>query len=260
MPAKPMGAVADEPTEFYRAPELPDRLAERGSILRRGDRAEPTEAESSPIFVPLPAIAGGWRCVAADPQVGFKTWSEKGQGRSPSRHYDTLTPEAIATLALQTVVADGCSLMLWWPDPHMPTMVEVMRSWGFEFSGKAFTWVKTLPSLARGPRLISTDTIQSVLAIGGGLTTRKNSESCWLGRRGKPSILSKGVREVILSPRRQHSRKPAEFFRRVEALCSGPRLELFARESRPGWTSWGDQMAELDQSPTRLLKEDGGDG
>ena len=199
-------------------------------------------------FAPLPTTAGGWRCVTADPPVGFKTWSEKSQGRSPSRHYDTLTPAAIATLALQTVVADDCWLMLWWPDPHVPDLIETMRAWGFDFSGKAFTWVKTLPSLAQGPQLISTAAIESMLAMSGGLTTRKNSESCWLGRRGKPTILSRGVREIILAPRREHSRKPDEFYQRAEAFCPGPRIDLFGRQSREGWCVWGLESTKFDSA------------
>jgi hypothetical protein len=55
--------------------------------------------------------------------------------------------------------------------------------------------------------------------MAGGLTTRKNSETCWLGRRGKPEIRSKGVRELIVAPVREHSRKPDELYRRIERFC-----------------------------------------
>jgi N6-adenosine-specific RNA methylase IME4 len=137
-------------------------------------------------------------------------------------------------------------LFLWWTDPHLPDLIEVMGAFGFEYSAKAFTWIKTLPSLARGPRMISTDEIETVLPIGGGKTTRKNSESCWLGRRGRPRILSHVVREIIVAPRREHSRKPPQFFHRVETFCPGPRLNLFTRESRDGWVSYGDEVTKFD--------------
>jgi len=52
---------------------------------------------------------------------------------------------------------------------------------------------------------------------------------------------AKDVREIILAPVREHSRKPDEFFHRVERYCDGPYLELFARERRPGWDAWGDE-------------------
>jgi len=41
-----------------------------------------------------------------------------------------------------------------------------------------------------------------------------------------------------VSPRREHSRKPDEAYDRIEALCEGPYLEMFARSSRPGWDTW----------------------
>jgi N6-adenosine-specific RNA methylase IME4 len=135
----------------------------------------------------------------------------------------------------------------------LPRLIETMRALGFEFSGKAFTWFKTLPSLARGPRLISSDAIEAMLPMGNGKTTRKNSESCWLGRCGKPRILSHGVREIIVAPRREHSRKPDEFYRRVEQFCPGPRLDLFGRQSRPGWVVYGDQARKFDPQAREAL-------
>jgi N6-adenosine-specific RNA methylase IME4 len=59
--------------------------------------------------------------------------------------------------------------------------------------------------------------------------------------RGNARRNAKDVREIILAPVREHSRKPDEFFRRVERYCDGPYVELFARERRPGWDSWGDE-------------------
>ena len=78
--------------------------------------------------------------------------------------------------------------------------------------------------------------------VGLGLTTRKSSELVLLGRRGNCRRISKSVRELILAPVREHSRKPDEFYRRVECYCDGPFVDLFARERRPGWDAWGDQV------------------
>ena len=57
--------------------------------------------------------------------------------------------------------------------------------------------------------------------------------------------IAKNVRELILAPRREHSRKPDEFYSRVEAYCAGPYLELFAREQRSGWSSWGNETTKF---------------
>ena len=67
-----------------------------------------------------------------------------------------------------------------------------------------------------------------------------------LDTKGKPQRLSKGVRQVIEAPRREHSRKPDETFTRTEALFAGPYLELFARQQRAGWTAWGNQTDKFE--------------
>jgi len=47
---------------------------------------------------------------------------------------------------------------------------------------------------------------------------------------------------VIEDPRREHSRKPDEVYRRIEQLVAGPYCELFATQFWPGWSSWGDGL------------------
>jgi N6-adenosine-specific RNA methylase IME4 len=79
-----------------------------------------------------------------------------------------------------------------------------------------------------------------------GKTTRKGAvEDCWLAKRGKPPIKAHDVRELIVSSRREHSRKPDEQYGRIERLVDGPYLEMFARQARPGWIAWGDEVSKF---------------
>jgi N6-adenosine-specific RNA methylase IME4 len=66
-----------------------------------------------------------------------------------------------------------------------------------------------------------------------------------LARRGNCRRQRKDIRELILAPRREHSRKPDEFYRRVEQYCAGPYADLFAREQRPNWATWGDECGKF---------------
>ncbi len=84
--------------------------------------------------------------------------------------------------------------------------------------------------------------------MGMGYWTRKQAEICYMFTRGKPVRLSKGVRQMIVAPRREHSRKPAQIHERIEALVEGPYLECFAREPTIGWTIWGDQTDRFNSS------------
>jgi N6-adenosine-specific RNA methylase IME4 len=79
-----------------------------------------------------------------------------------------------------------------------------------------------------------------------GYWTRANPEQCLLAVRGKPTRLAKDVRRLIVAPRREHSRKPDEAYGLVERLVPGPYLELFARQSRPGWDAIGEEAGLFD--------------
>lgn len=125
-----------------------------------------------------------------------------------------------------------CWLFLWAVGPRLHDAIWLMGKWGFAYSGIGLSWVKLNPS-------------GTGYAVGMGHTTRHNVELCLLGKRGKPARLSKAVRELIVSPRREHSRKPDEQYHRIEKFCTGPRLELFARTQRRGWISWGREREKF---------------
>ena len=64
---------------------------------------------------------------------------------------------------------------------------------------------------------------------------------CLLATKCKPKRINKDVQQLVVSKRREHSRKPDEMYNRIERLVEGPYIELFARTKRPGWDSWGNQ-------------------
>jgi N6-adenosine-specific RNA methylase IME4 len=122
-----------------------------------------------------------------------------------------------------------------------------MKAWGFKPSAIAFTWIK-LKRRFDARQLRVTAIAEADLHVGLGLTTRKNTEFCLLGRRGNARRNAKDVREAILSPVREHSRKPDEAYERVRAYCDGPYLELFARTHRPGWDCWGNETDKFGEA------------
>ena len=81
---------------------------------------------------------------------------------------------------------------------------------------------------------------------GMGYWTRANAEQCLLATRGAPKRQGRDVRRLVVSPRLEHSRKPDEIYGRIERLMDGPYLEMFARNSRPGWDTWGNQADLFD--------------
>jgi N6-adenosine-specific RNA methylase IME4 len=95
--------------------------------------------------------------------------------------------------------------------------------------------------------------------MGLGFWTRSGAEVCMLATCGNPKRLGRGVRQLIVEPKREHSRKPDRVRTDIECLVGpdgGPFLELFARDLRPGWVQWGDQLGMLEASQDHLSAED----
>ncbi len=178
--------------------------------------------------------------ILADPPWNFKTHSAKGQSRSPEAHYSTLTVPQMRTMPVSDLAAKDCWLFMWTTSPCLQQAFDLMNAWGFKYSSVAFTWVKLNPN---APTLFFTP---KDLHVGMGYTTRKNGEFCLLGRRGAPKRQRMDVHEIIISPRREHSRKPEETYRRIEAFASGPYVELFSRTTRPGWEMWGNEVGKFE--------------
>lgn len=178
--------------------------------------------------------------IYADPPWRFRNYSRKGEGRNAVAHYDCMTIDEIAALPVAKWAARDCVLFLWAVDPLLPDAFRVMEAWGFTFKTVGFYWAK-LNKMA-DPRSAGAGDFFTGL----GYWTRANVEQCLLATRGKPPRLAKDVRRLIVAPRREHSRKPGEVFDRIERLASGPYLEMFSRNSRPGWDLWGDQRGLFD--------------
>lgn len=190
---------------------------------------------------------GKFDLIMADPPWQFRLRSFKGiTAKSAAGHYRVLPLELICELPVASLAARDCLLWLWTTNPHLPEALKVMSAWGFEFK-TAGTWVKR--------------TKHGHVAMGTGYTLRSANEPFLIGTRGAPKT-TRSVRSAITSGdtepltlssitlesvAREHSRKPDEAFIAAEMLMpSARRVELFSRQKRVGWTSWGD---EIDKFP-----------
>lgn len=192
--------------------------------------------------------------VCADPPWHFrartalqtKNWTSR---RDAEKHYRTMSAEEIKALPVRELAAkEGCHLFVWTTGPCMPQAIETIAARGFRYSGVTFTWAK-LKKRFNPSQLRILPTADGDFHVGLGMTTRKNTEFCLLGRRGNCKRVARDVRELILAPVREHSRKPDEYRERVERYV-GPGIriaELFARESRPGWATWGNEAKKFDE-------------
>ena len=168
--------------------------------------------------------------IYADPPWAYRTYSQKGQGRSAESHYPTMSIDAIKALPVSTIAAKDCSLFLWLTFPCMREAFSVIDAWGFTYKTVAFVWVKQ-------------NRKSNSLFVGMGYWTRANAEICVLATRGHPKRVNAGVRQIILSHIEEHSKKPDEVRDRIVQLMGDvPRIELFARQSPKGWYVWGNEV------------------
>jgi len=177
-----------------------------------------------------------YNIIYADPPWTFKTYSDKGKGKSPEQHYACMTKEDIQNLPIPDIAADDCVLFLWVTFPCLEEGLELIRKWGFTYKTCAFNWVK------RNKRSDS-------WFWGCGYWTRSNSELCLLATKGHPKRISASVHQVCDARVREHSRKPDEIRDRIVELCGDlPRIELFARQQTEGWDVWGNETNKFSKN------------
>ncbi|WP_078321245.1 MT-A70 family methyltransferase [Mycobacteroides chelonae] len=182
----------------------------------------------------LPTTHGGFRCLLADPPWRF---GNRRSGMSPESglrpRYPTMALDDICGMPVQSIAAQDAHLYLWVPSAMLPEGLKVMQHWGFRYT-TSITWLKT--RLDGEPD-----------GSGVGFYFRNAAELLLFGVRGSLRTLpaARSMTNVIAARRREHSRKPTEQYWLIEQSSPGPRVELFAREERPGWTVWGDESESV---------------
>jgi N6-adenosine-specific RNA methylase IME4 len=169
-----------------------------------------------------------------DPAWTFVTRSAKGKGKSPEQHYDCMTLDEICAMPVKNLAhPDGMYGWLWATGCMDEYAHKVMDAWGVTYVTQG-VWIKMKKDMT-GP------------AFGTGYVLRNCHEPYYIFKVGKPKVTSRSVRSAILSPRRKHSQKPEEAYRDAELLSAGARrADLFSRQSRPGWESWGNERTKFD--------------
>ncbi len=143
-----------------------------------------------------------------------------------------------------------CALLMWFTGPHVPTAQALGDAWGFEWVTTGFVWCKTGGQSLDQQRLFTAPEGDGWNTYpGSGRYTKHATEYCGLWRRGSlPPIADRTVRQVIHADVRQHSRKPWELHSRIERLWpQARRLEMFARQRRPGWDAFGNEVEKFGQ-------------
>ena len=202
-------------------------------------------------FQPLPT--GRYRTAMLDIPWKF----EAGTASRP-QHYSRMTKQQIMVMnPVRIIHADGGWLLLWCYGPFTQMMFRAVESWArlygrrIVFSTRYIGWVKLNalhPGIDAAP--VSIEDLHNGL----GLVSLKNIEDLWAFKVGpSPRLKARGQKELLVAPVREHSRKPDDSFDRVRLTFPGPYVEIFSRQPRANWTTWGDEATYFIQQERRYV-------
>ena len=179
-----------------------------------------------------------YQIIYADPPWSY---NDKMNGHSFSLDHEYITQDLnwIKNLSVQDITAKDCVLFMWVVNPILPEAFEVIDAWGFKYKTVAFCWQK----------ITNKGTYISNL----GRWTMGNIELCLLATKGSPKRITKNIKQLVISERTEHSKKPDIVRKRiVELMGDLPRIELFTRGNREkdmfefnkfeGWDLWGNEV------------------
>lgn len=185
----------------------------------------------SHFFDPLPRHA--FDLLMIDPPWEYVMRSALGEtAKSAQGQYACMSLADIMDLPVADLCMSDATLWCWATHPMLHIQYDVVKAWGFEIVTSG-VWIKR--------------TRNGHLAFGTGYCFRCASEPVIIARRGQPRF-ARNVRSAFEGPLREHSRKPDEAYRHAERLVPWAlrRADIFARETRPGWTAWGNEAGKFD--------------
>lgn len=178
-----------------------------------------------------------WSIKAGRPLGGYEMKDGKqlfldgGTGTTKSRdtEYPSMTIEEIKWLDVKSIAADNSCLFIWVTNQHLPDVFGVINSWGFKYS-TTLVWCKNMMGGGLGGTFrINTEFL--IFATKGKIKAKKSIKGTWFNIKRK---------YVNGAPR--HSLKPDFFHEMISELFDGDKLEMFARDKKDGWDTWGNEL------------------
>ena len=145
-------------------------------------------------------------------------------------HYSLMTMDEIKKLPIPDLMDKNCALFMWTTFPYLIEQISLFSHWGLRYRTLGFAWLKTNKK-------------NGFPFFGVGYYAKSNLECCLLGIKGQLKTKTNSVSQVVIAPRREHSRKPDEIRNKIVELFGDlPRIELFARQKTEGWDVYGNEV------------------
>ena len=205
-----------------------DEILKMATKIRKERSAESREQKAK---MRMEALAikppeGKYRTIMIDPPWDMeRIQMENRTFDKESFDYPTMSLDEIKDFKLPA--HEECHLWLWTTQKYLRPSFDLLDAWDFTYLA-TFVWHKN-------------GGFQPV-----GLP-QFNCEFVLLARKGgQPFIETKQFFTCFNAPRREHSRKPDEFYDVVKRVCPEPRIDIFSREDRDGYDVWGLEAGMFD--------------
>ena len=191
-------------------------------VYTRIKQEESREKNAALIKQMIAQPTGKHSTIVIDPPWPMKKIVREVRPNQAGFDYPTMSVEEIKLFPIGDYALDNCHLYLWTTQKFLPAAFDILKAWGF---GYIFTmvWRK-----AGGFQPVG--------------LPQYNCEFVLFGRKGNLEFLdTKDFFCAFEAPRREHSRKPEEFYELVRRVSPGPRIDIFSRETHAGFDQWGNQ-------------------
>jgi N6-adenosine-specific RNA methylase IME4 len=203
------------------------------AAARKEKKSEKREAALKAIF----SETGPFDVVVIDPPWPMMKIDRDERPNQAEFDYPTMTVDELASFWPQTIavhVKDDCHLFCWTTQKYLPAALALVEKWGFRY---VLTMVWHKPGGFQPHDL-----------------PQYNSEFIIYARKGTPIFTDTTDFRVCSSwPRREHSRKPEEFYDLIRRVTGGSRIDIFSRERHRGFAQYGNEITKFSEAVDAVL-------
>lgn len=214
--------IARAPAERQRTILATDEKAIKQAAAELAqERARENAAKRAEVAARQAAMpTAGYRTVVIDPPWPMQKIERDVRPNQVGFDYPTMSEDELRELRIPA--DQDCHLFLWTTHKFLPMAYRLLEAWGFRYVC-AFVWHKP----------------GGFQPIG---LPQYNCEFALYARRGSPVFTdTKSFFCCFQAPRREHSRKPDEFYDVIRRVTPGPRIDIFSREARDGFDQFGNE-------------------
>lgn len=183
-------------------------------------RAENAEVAARPVNIP----PGKFGTIVIDPPWQMEKIEREVRPNQVAFEYPTMSEDELVKFGekVSDCAADDCHMFMWTTQKFLPVALRLVDAWGFRY---VLTMVWHKPG--------------GFQPIG---LPQYNCEFAIYARKGSPKFVdTKAFNACFDAPRREHSRKPDEFYDVVRRVTGDGRTDIFSREPREGFEQIGNE-------------------